>query len=179
MGPKKEIPTNDELLAQLDDLGLDSATPSKAASKPKPAAAPGNSDDIDAITNIDDIIPKQRPASRAGTPRVSTTEPRAATSSPKPNSGRTSEEKSSNARRSQDLKQSSQPSTDNQTGKSAPAEQAAKITGGGWWGGILSTATAAMKQAEAAVKEIQNNEEALKWAEQVRGNVGVLRDLGR
>jgi hypothetical protein len=35
-----------------------------------------------------------------------------------------------------------------------------------------------MKQAEAAVKEIQNNEEAQKWAQQVKGNVGALRDLG-
>jgi hypothetical protein len=58
-------------------------------------------------------------------------------------------------------------------------------SGGGWWGnvgGLLATAsataTAAMKQAEAAVKEIQQNEEAKKWADQVRGNVGALRGLG-
>ncbi|KAJ8129706.1 hypothetical protein O1611_g3924 [Lasiodiplodia mahajangana] len=52
-----------------------------------------------------------------------------------------------------------------------------------WWGGIFATATAtasaAMKQAEAAYKEIQQNEEAKKWAEQVRGNVGALRGLGK
>jgi hypothetical protein len=35
-----------------------------------------------------------------------------------------------------------------------------------------------MKQAEAAVKEIQQNEEARKWADQVRGNVGALRGFG-
>jgi hypothetical protein len=35
-----------------------------------------------------------------------------------------------------------------------------------------------MKQAEAAVKEIQQNEEAKKWANQVRGNVDVLRGFG-
>jgi len=35
-----------------------------------------------------------------------------------------------------------------------------------------------MKQAEAAYKEIQQNEEAKKWAEQVRGNVGALKGLG-
>jgi hypothetical protein len=50
--------------------------------------------------------------------------------------------------------------------------------GGGWWGGLFATASAAMKQAEAAVKEIQHNEEAQKWAQQVKGNVGALRDLG-
>lgn len=57
----------------------------------------------------------------------------------------------------------------------APAEAP---SGGGWWGSVFSTATAAMKQAEAAVKEIRENEEAKKWAEQVRGNVGGLRALG-
>ena len=41
-----------------------------------------------------------------------------------------------------------------------------------------AAATAAAKQAEAAVKEIQKNEEAQKWAEQMRGNVGALRGLG-
>ncbi len=35
-----------------------------------------------------------------------------------------------------------------------------------------------MKQAEAAVKEIQQNEEAKKWADQVRGNYSALRGYG-
>ncbi|KAF2841003.1 hypothetical protein M501DRAFT_1010161 [Patellaria atrata CBS 101060] len=56
-----------------------------------------------------------------------------------------------------------------------PQKQASS---GGWWGSILSTATTAVKQAEAAVKEIQKNEEAQKWAEQMRGNVGALRGIG-
>lgn len=61
------------------------------------------------------------------------------------------------------------------------AQQAPQQSGGGWWGGILSTATAAMKQAEAAYKEIQQNEEAKKWAEQVRGlniDVNALKNYG-
>lgn len=53
-----------------------------------------------------------------------------------------------------------------------------KSSGGGWWGGLVATASAAVKTAEAAVKEIQQNEEAKKWAEQVKGNVGALRGLG-
>lgn len=57
----------------------------------------------------------------------------------------------------------------------APAPAAAS---GGWWGSLVKTATAAAKQAEAAVKEIQQNEEAKRWTEQVRGNVGALRGLG-
>jgi hypothetical protein len=36
-----------------------------------------------------------------------------------------------------------------------------------------------VKQAEAAVKEIQKNEEAQRWAEQIRGNVGSLKELGK
>ncbi|KAH6669649.1 maintenance of telomere capping protein 1 [Plectosphaerella plurivora] len=59
----------------------------------------------------------------------------------------------------------------------AAAEQQQQ-QGGGWWGSVFSTASAAMKQAEAAVKEIRENEEARKWAEQVRGNVGGLKALG-
>ena len=56
-------------------------------------------------------------------------------------------------------------------------------SGGGWWGGILSTASAAMKQAEAAYKDIQQNEEAKKWTDQVKGlragiDVGTLRSYG-
>lgn len=50
---------------------------------------------------------------------------------------------------------------------------------GGWWGSLVSAATTAAKTAEAAVKEIQSNEEAKRWAEQVKGNVGVLRGLGK
>lgn len=53
---------------------------------------------------------------------------------------------------------------------------------GGGWGGILSTATeaanAAKKQAEAAYQELQKNQEAQRWAEQVRDNVGALRGMG-
>jgi hypothetical protein len=35
-----------------------------------------------------------------------------------------------------------------------------------------------VSQAQAAVKDLQKNEEAQKWAEQVRGNVGALRGFG-
>ncbi|KAL5594808.1 hypothetical protein BROUX41_001715 [Berkeleyomyces rouxiae] len=53
--------------------------------------------------------------------------------------------------------------------------------GGGWWGLVAAasaTASAAIKQAEQAVKEIQQNDEAKKWADQVRGNVGALKGFG-
>lgn len=54
----------------------------------------------------------------------------------------------------------------------------ARPTGQGWWGGLVATASAAVKTAEAAVKEIQQNEEAKRWTEQVKGNVGALKGLG-
>ncbi|KAF1846186.1 uncharacterized protein K460DRAFT_285369 [Cucurbitaria berberidis CBS 394.84] len=61
-----------------------------------------------------------------------------------------------------------------------------KEAGGSWWGGgwggLISSATAAAdaakKQAEAAYQEIQKNQEAQRWADQVRGNVGALRGIG-
>ena len=56
---------------------------------------------------------------------------------------------------------------------------AASGGGGGWWGSMFNAASAAVKQAEAAVKEIRGNEEAQKWAQQVRGNVDALKAYGR
>ena len=41
-----------------------------------------------------------------------------------------------------------------------------------------AAAETARKQAEAAYQEIQKNQEAQRWAEQVRGNVGALRGIG-
>jgi len=78
---------------------------------------------------------------------------------------------------------------DSEEDEKAPASAPAASSGGGgggWWGGLLATATAtatatasaAIKQAEAAYQEIQKNEEAKKWADQVRGNVTNLRELG-
>lgn len=60
----------------------------------------------------------------------------------------------------------------------APQAQSSSGGGGGWWGGIFGAASAAVKQAEALAREIQQNEEAQRWAEQVKGNVGALRGLG-
>ncbi|KAI9824290.1 MAG: hypothetical protein M1826_007387 [Phylliscum demangeonii] len=63
--------------------------------------------------------------------------------------------------------------------KSAARPPEANAAGAGsWWGGLVATASAAVKTAEAAVKEIQHNEEAKRWAEQVKDNVGALRGLG-
>jgi hypothetical protein len=172
MPPKSAKPTNDELLAQFDDLGIDTATKKEEApnndAPPKPA-------EKDPLAELETLA-SQRPA----TPRLSTEARRS-----KPSSGRTSEDRPAlSSRKSEDViphqatvqeeKQPQQPSEN----KEATVQDSAESAGGGWWGGILSTASAAMKHAEAAVKEIQKNEEAQKWAEQVKGNVGALRDFG-
>ncbi len=56
--------------------------------------------------------------------------------------------------------------------KTALLQQAREVAGGG----ILSTATAAMKQAEAAVKEIQQNEEARNGPSRFRATLVHSRD---
>lgn len=64
--------------------------------------------------------------------------------------------------------------------ESTTAGSGAESAVGGWgWGSIWSTATAAVKTAEGMVKEIQQSEDAKRWADQVKGNAEVLRGLGR
>lgn len=184
MPPKNSKPTSDELLAQFDDLGVDST--SDQPSKPTTTALPAQSEQ-DILAELDNLA-SQRPSSGPGTPRLSTQETRPATRSPKPAasttaSGRTSEDRPAPRKSGESTRTSraANKSTNVQTPepeKSAAQEAPSSSGGGGWWGGIFATASAAMKQAEAAVKEIQQNEEAQKWAQQVKGNVGALRDLG-
>ncbi|OGM49074.1 hypothetical protein ABOM_002321 [Aspergillus bombycis] len=184
MPPKSAKPTSDELLAQFDDLGVDSATEQPAS---KPATTAQTEDDI--LAELDNLA-SQRPSSGPGTPRLSTNEPRppvkpaAAT----PSTGRSSEEKPVPRKSTESARVSFAINEDADVQPPKTEKLAAKESassgggGGGWWGGIFATATAtasaAMKQAEAAVKEIQQNEEAQKWAQQVKGNVGALKDFG-
>lgn len=122
-----------------------------------------------------------KPAKRTGTPTTDNTA-RPSIDAPKPNLPRQSGESTRSFHASFTPSATSSELQDTEKTKGTVEQQqstSAASSGGGWWGGILSTATAAMKQAEAAVKEIQQNEEAKKWAEQVRGNVGALRGLGK
>lgn len=43
---------------------------------------------------------------------------------------------------------------------------------------MFNAASAAVKQAETLAKEISGNEEAQRWAEQVKGNFSNLQNLG-
>jgi hypothetical protein len=184
MPPKAPKPTSDELLAQFDDLGLDKS--GNKTAKPSAPNAEGEQEDI--LAELDHLA-TQRPSSGPGTPRLSSDKPRSSTRSPRPSAtiDRATEDKAP-VRQSEETGRTSRTETKPEQPKaeaeSAPAQQSSEA--GGWWGGwsgglsggLFATATAAMKQAEAAVKEIQNNEEAQKWAQQVKGNVGALRDLG-
>jgi hypothetical protein len=137
----------------------------------------------------------QQPTERPHTPRIAPSatagakpspSKRATATPPPAASARSSEEKASNARKSADSTRSfhtsftpSATSSELQESeKKSPIAQAAPASGGSWWGGLIATASAAVKTAEAAVKEIQQNEEAKRWAEQVKGNVGALRGFG-
>lgn len=179
MPPKAAKPTSDELLAQFDNLGVNESgeKPSKPA-QAKPDNEKGEGEDI--LAELDHLA-TQRPSSGPGTPRLSIDKPRSSTRSPRPSAtvDRPSEDRAS-TRQSEDTGRSSR--TGNKPEQSKPeaenVEAQEQAQGGGWWGGIFATASAAMKQAEAAVKEIQNNEEAQRWALQVKGNVGALKDFG-
>ncbi|KAJ5157205.1 uncharacterized protein N7482_008305 [Penicillium canariense] len=176
MPPKGAKPTSDELLAQFDNLGIE-----QSANKSSKSAAAATADD-NAKGEQEDVLAElekqaaQRPSSGPGTPRLSADKSRSATRSPRLSATieRSSEDKtrlSTEASRA-GAKQEQQ----KQEAENAAAQE--QEQGGGWWGGFFATASAAMKQAEAAVKEIQKNEEAQRWAQQVKGNVGALRDFG-
>lgn len=201
MSSKRSKATTDDELGELfEGIGDDSAV--KKSTKAKSTASKPRNDKPgkDILAELEDELGEEGPA-RPHTPRVK----RTSTATPPPAAAATarlSEDRSTAAaaaaRKSADSTRSlhaglapSTTSSDLQDAeKRGAAEQtvpapatAAAPSGGGWWGGIFATATAtasaAMKQAEAAYKEIQQHEEAKKWAEQVRGNVGALRDLGK
>ena len=185
----KAAPTDEELLAQFDDLGEEQNTVKKAA-KPAPSKArtAQQQEEADLLAELDNLA-QERPKSRPHTPRGSTSitqsaSKRTSTSTPPLTAGRTSEEKapvqsrkSGESTRSfhQGLTPADETIAPPQTDKKQEEPQASS---GGWWGAFTATASAAVKQAEALAKEIQKNEEAQRWAEQVKGNVGALRSYG-
>lgn len=192
---KKEKLTDEELLAQFDSLEGDGT----AIQAPKRATG-GQQSDADLFEELG-IPERPKPNSCPHTPRPqSTWTTLAARSSPKltrvvtPSStddARSSEEEKARQRKSGDSTRSLHKSftpassgegeTETEPEKSAsvvPEAVQSQSSGGGWWGSVFSTASAAVKQAEALAKEIRQNEEAQRWAEQVKGNVGALRGLG-
>ena len=193
----KSAPTDEELLAQFEDLGTEGTTSKSAksaskvsASTKKQSTARSEQDLLEELGNL-----AQRPSSRPSTPSFKppsgtggAKSPGKHSTAPSLTTGRSSEERSVTAgappRKSgestRSFHQSFTPTTnDEPEDPESRAPVATTSSGGGWWGGLLSTATAAVTQAQAAVKEIQQNEEAQRWAGQMRGNMGALKDFGR
>ncbi|KAI4869707.1 maintenance of telomere capping protein 1, partial [Hypoxylon rubiginosum] len=181
----------------FEGIGDDSA-PKKPTGKSKPTASKGRGEKPkrDILADLENELEEEETV-RPHTPRIKDASAfkapkRTSTATPPPGAGRASEDKPSGATRksadsTRSLHASFTPSATSSelqdAEKKGPVEQTAPAAaGGGWWGGIFATASAtanaAMKQAEAAYKEIQQNEEAKKWADQVRGNVGALKGLG-
>ncbi|KAK1752750.1 maintenance of telomere capping protein 1 [Echria macrotheca] len=180
----KAVPTDDELGELFEGIGDDTAI-KKTATKPKPGAkGKPDADEQDILAELENQLGEKAP-SRPHTPRIRETAPKASpakrssTNTPPPGL-----DAAGLARKSVESTRSYHASFTPSATSSEPqetekkADPAPAASGGSWWGGLLSTATAAMKQAEVVVKEIQQNEEAKKWADQVRGNVGALRGLG-
>ncbi|KAL7620773.1 hypothetical protein AAE478_009771 [Parahypoxylon ruwenzoriense] len=192
---RSKASTDDELGEIFGDISDNNAV-KKSTTKSKSAASKTRGKhEQDILAELEDELGSEEPA-RPHTPRIKDTSAskaskRSSTATPPPGAARRSEDKPANvSRKSADSTRSlhasftpSATSSELQDAeKKGPVEQTTPAAGGGWWGGIFATASAtanaAMKQAEAAYKEIQQNEEAKKWAEQVRGNVGALRGLG-
>jgi hypothetical protein len=188
---QKKAHTDEELLAELDAIG---GTPSKGAAKPKTAAANALKDD-DPLAELESLAAR-KPISRPNTPKLSSSNAAAASSRtrspvrrevhtpPSTSSARNSEDKArgplsrKSGESTRSFHQGLTPTSEEERAEEERLREQQTEQSGGWWGGILSTATAAVKQAEAAYKEIQKNEEAQKWAQQVKGNVEVIRGLG-
>jgi hypothetical protein len=175
------------------------APPPKKAAK---ASRQRFEQDTDALKELEALEKFQRPevprpASRPNTPKLSSSSTASSNrrtagvvTPSSTGSARTSEDRAAPPRKSGESTRSFHQSfapTEEEPVKPAPQPAEAKAAGGSWWGGgwggIISQATeaanAAKKQAEAAYQELQKNQEAQRWAEQVRGNVGALRSIGR
>lgn len=191
MATKKERLTDEELLAQFEGIGVADET-TKATPKPPTSKHDSEADLFEELGIPERPKAPSRPhtphlTSKSTTPVLRSSPKRAATVTP-PEATRSSEDKAQ-LRKSGDSTRSfhtsftpateaeGEPEREKYT-KPEPVPEPAQSSGGGWWGGFLSTATAAVKQAEALAKEIKQNEEAQRWAEQVKGNVGALRGLG-
>ena len=185
---KKERLTDEELLAQFEGIPDEEASGNTS----KPPADDESTDDL-----IEDLKLPERPKSttRPQTPRTATgstsksSPKRTGNATPTTNDGARSSDEKARSRKSGESTRSfhnsftpaSSGEGDTEPEKSAsimPEAAQAQSSGGGWWGSVFSTASAAVKQAEALAKEIRQNEEAQRWAEQVKGNVGALRGFG-
>ncbi|EPQ65240.1 Bgt-1477 [Blumeria graminis f. sp. tritici] len=181
---KASAPTDEELNQMLEGLEEDVAP---ALTKGIPAGSNSTTTpqaEQDILAELENLG-TQIPSSRPHTPRVATSV-KYATTSPSL-STRTSDDRAHAPRKSGDSLRSfhtgftvldARDEGLRSSSRTTVAQESKPSTGSGWWGSVFATASAAVKTAEAAVKEIKESEEAKRWAEQVKGNVGALQDLG-
>lgn len=203
----EDIPSADAPSASTAPAtGTSTRTPKGTKAAP-PAATPAAAavDEDDPLAELS-ALAAARPASRPSTPRLSSTTTSSTgtkraehtPASSGPPSGRSSEDRlrtpaapatatSASLRKSTESSRSSLNQSyvaqDSSEQEKVPqyqqqSPQPASASGGGWWGSVFNVATAAVKQAEAAVKEIRGNEDVLKYAEQMKGNAKLLREYG-
>ena len=173
----KAAPTDDELGNLFEGIGDDTAIKKSTKAKPTTAKAKAEAAERDILAELENQLGEKAPE-RPHTPRIREVK-RTSTNTPPPPAVDTARKSAESTASHHAAQTPSATSSDpRESEKKAPVQQTQAAGGGGWWGGLLSTATAAMKQAEAAVSQIQQNEEAKKWADQVRGNVGALRGFG-
>nr|POE62770.1 maintenance of telomere capping protein 1 [Quercus suber] len=187
----------DDLLAELDELGGPESSNSGQTGSTNNAAGEGD----DVLADLQAQLAAKSQSSRPTTPRMSSSTTSGTNkvdhtpASSGPPSGRTSEDRLHNAPSGTAARSSGEgrsyhrgvtpdvanekqePSAQTGNGESSSFNANANA-GGGWWGSMFSAASAAVKQAETLAKEIRGNEEAQRWADQVRSNIGNLQNLG-
>ncbi|TGZ80618.1 hypothetical protein EX30DRAFT_319800 [Ascodesmis nigricans] len=175
----------DDLLNELDAL-VDSAAPKKAPKAKKDPSLAQTQDEYDILADLESLAERPKPnLSRPSTPRAASVPKKSMERSRTPGGGygipitgstRASMEEKQPAVKpttplATEVKREPEPAPE-------PPQEAEQSSGGGWgWGSLWSTATAAVKTAEAVVKEVQKSEEVNKWASQVRGNADILKGL--
>lgn len=169
----------------LDDLFSGIGETKKIASRPARATGGSTKDDI--LADLESQLGEG--TSRPHTPRVAKEPTVRKVTVPPPVSVVDDSRKSTDSTRSgrPTFTPSATSSEHHESDKKSPTidQTQASGGGGGWWGGLLSTASAtanaAMKQANAAYKDLQQNEDAKKWADQVRGavDVGAIKHFGK
>lgn len=190
---------DEDLLAQLELLGADDAPSTTPTQTPTTQSTPGpakpasaEDDDVLADLQAQLAVKPSSSGSRPTTPRLSssttsgTTKSRLEQHTPAssgPTSARNSEDRLRNVQRTsgegRSYHQSTTPGQEEAqaVAGNAETESGGGGGGGGWWGSMFSAASAAVKQAESLAKEIGGNEEAQRWAQQVRGNFKDLQSL--
>ena len=183
----------DDLLADLDDLeneGQQAITPSTTTKASTKGAAPTAANDADAgedaLADIEkQLATKRATGSRPETPRLSSSatsvtnkSDKRAEFTPASTSVGSSQRNSSEDRVRSNAGMTASSVQGPTTVPDPASTPQQKASGGGWWGSMFNAATAAVKQAETLAKELRGNEEAQRWAEQVRGNIQNLQSLG-